>query len=74
LEKPEVKVVEGGTLAWGVEQAIKKAKEMPNVIFDLGEVGKEPMIRVLGRTATEVVLKTLSAINTLKRKPRKKQG
>ena len=26
LEKPEVKVVEGGTLAWGVEQAIKKAK------------------------------------------------
>jgi len=47
---------------------------MPNVIFDLVEVGKEPMIRVLGRTATEVVLKTLSALNTLKRKPRKKQG
>ncbi|MEM2851037.1 MAG: bifunctional hydroxymethylpyrimidine kinase/phosphomethylpyrimidine kinase [Candidatus Bathyarchaeia archaeon] len=74
LEKPEVKLVEGGTLVWGIEQAIRMAKEMPNVIFDLGEIGKEPMIRVLGKTATEVVLKTLSAINALKKTSRKRQG
>ena len=73
LELPEVKVIEGGTLTWGVEQAIKETKEMPSVIFDLGEVGKEPMIRVLGKTATEVVLKTFSAINALKKKRGKKQ-
>jgi len=73
LELPEVKVVEGGTLAWGVEQAIKKTKGMPTVIFDLGEVGKEPMIRVLGKTATEVVLKSFSAINALKGKHGKRQ-
>jgi len=73
LELPEVKVVEGGTLAWGIEQAIKKTEEIPSVIFDLGEVGKEPMIRVLGKTATEVVLKTFSAINALKGKRGKKQ-
>ena len=70
---PEVKVVEGGTLAWGVEQAIKKTEEIPSVIFDLGEVGKEPMIRVLGKTATEVVLKSFSAINALKGKHGKRQ-
>ena len=65
LEPVEVKAVEGRTLRWGVEEAIKRAGCVPDVIYDLGEVGKEPMIRVLGRTATEVVSKALKAIAEL---------
>ncbi len=66
LEPPEVKVKEGGTLAWGVEEAIKAAGKVPDVVSDLGEVGKEPMIRVLGSSAMDVVEKTLVSVKQRK--------
>ena len=68
LEPPKVKALEGGTLVWGVERAIKAVGKVPDVIFDLGEVGKEPMIRVLGSSATSVVEKALTPILGVKRK------
>ncbi len=42
------------TMVWGTEQAIKKAGKVPDVIFDRGTVGKEPMVRLLGPSATRV--------------------
>jgi hydroxymethylpyrimidine/phosphomethylpyrimidine kinase len=42
-----------------VEQVLRKAKKMPDLIYDRGDVGKEPMIRVLGRDPEEVVKKVL---------------
>jgi len=39
---------------------------VPDVIYDLGEVGKEPMIRVLGTSATNAVEKALTAIRSTK--------
>jgi len=68
LEPSSVKVVEGGTLAWGVEKAIRAAGKVPDVIYDLGEVGKEPMIRMLGSSATSVVEKALTSVLAVKRK------
>jgi len=62
LEPPEVKAMEGGTLVWGVEEAIKAVGGVPDVVYDLGEVGKEPMIRVLGNSAMDVVEKALASI------------
>lgn len=62
LEPPEVKVMEGGTLVWGVEEAIKAVEGVPDVVYDLGEVGKEPMIRILGNSAMDVVEKALASI------------
>lgn len=64
-EPRAVKAIEGGTLSWGTEQAIKKIGKVPDAIFDIGEPGKEPMIRVLGTTATEVVKKALAATRDL---------
>lgn len=64
-EPAEVKAVEGKTLSWGTEQAIRKIGKVPDVIYDLGEVGKEPMIRILGPSATKVVEKAISAIREL---------
>jgi hydroxymethylpyrimidine/phosphomethylpyrimidine kinase len=58
-EPPEVKAREGSTLEWGTESVLSKETQIPDVIYDLGEVGKEPMIRVLGRTPDEVVGKVL---------------
>lgn len=48
-EPPGVK-----TMVWGTEQAIKKMGKVPDVIFDRGGLGKEPMVRLLGRSAHEV--------------------
>ena len=66
LEPPKVKVTEGETLVWGVEEAIKAAGRVPDVVYDLGEVGKEPMIRVLGDSAMDVVEKALASVKQRK--------
>jgi hydroxymethylpyrimidine kinase/phosphomethylpyrimidine kinase len=59
LEPRTVKAREGSSLEWGTEEVLKKAKAVPDFIYDEGDVGKEPMIRVLGRTPRDVVQKIL---------------
>lgn len=61
LEPKEVKEEEGSSLEWGVSEVIRRLKRIPDFIYDEGDVGKEPMIRVLGRTPSEVVEKILRA-------------
>lgn len=58
-EPEEVKAPEGGTLEWGTIEAIRTSIEWPDMIFDRGEVGKEPMIRVLGTDPSDVLRKLL---------------
>lgn len=58
-EPPDVKEREGATTRWGAEQALKALGRAPDVIYHEGDVGKEPMIVVLGRTATEAVRRAL---------------
>jgi hydroxymethylpyrimidine kinase/phosphomethylpyrimidine kinase len=50
---------EVATMEWGVGEAIKRAGRVPDVIFDTGGVGKEAMIRLLGRDAIEVAGRAL---------------
>lgn len=57
LEPKEVKEMEGSSLEWGVSEVIRKLNRIPDFIYDEGDVGKEPMIRVLGRTPIEIVQK-----------------
>jgi len=59
LEPKKVKKQEGSSLEWGVGEVLGKMKRVPDFIYDEGDVGKEPMIRVLGRTPMEVVQKIL---------------
>ena len=59
LEPKKVKEEEGSSLEWGVKEVLKKMKRVPDFIYDEGDVGKEPMIRVLGRNPLEVVEKIL---------------
>jgi hydroxymethylpyrimidine/phosphomethylpyrimidine kinase len=61
-EPAGVKKKEGSTLSWGVHQVLQRSKKMPDIIFDRGGVGKEPMVRVLGRDPVEVVSKVLSLL------------
>jgi len=64
LEPKLVKEREGSSLEWGVGEVLKREKEIPDFIYDLGDTGKEPMIRALGRTPLEVVDKITQAFRT----------
>jgi len=56
-EPKEIKEREGSTLEWGTGEAIRQASEIPDLIFDRGEVGKEPMVRILGTDPDDVLRK-----------------
>lgn len=58
-EPEDVKEREGGSLEWGTQRVLSEGAGVPDMIFDRGDIGKEPMIRILGRTPDEVVDKVL---------------
>jgi hydroxymethylpyrimidine/phosphomethylpyrimidine kinase len=64
-EPPEIKAREGGTLAWGVAGVLKPGEPPPDLIFDQGDWGKEPMIRILGPNPMAVAEKALALKNAL---------
>ena len=64
-EPPAVKAREGGTLAWGVASVLKPGAPPPDLIYDRGDWGKEPMIRILGPTPMSVAEKALALKNAL---------
>ncbi|MCK5112114.1 MAG: bifunctional hydroxymethylpyrimidine kinase/phosphomethylpyrimidine kinase [Thermoplasmatales archaeon] len=45
------------TIEWGTKHAIPKLGFVPDVIYDTGDIGKEPMIRVLGNNPEDVLSK-----------------
>jgi hydroxymethylpyrimidine/phosphomethylpyrimidine kinase len=45
------------SMNWGVHEAIKAYGGVPDVIYDTGGVGKEPMIRLLGESPEDVLSK-----------------
>ncbi len=51
---------EGLTFDWGVDEVIQGMGMVPDVIYDLGGLGKAAMVRVLGHDALEVARKTLT--------------
>ncbi len=62
LEPKKVKTKEGSSLEWGVGEVLRKMRRVPDFIYDQGDVGKEPMIRVLGKDPMEVVSKILKGL------------
>ncbi len=58
-EPRQIKEKEGSTLEWGTANAIRKAGYVPDIIYDLGGMGKEEMVRVIApdiETLTDRVL------------------
>jgi predicted fused transcriptional regulator/phosphomethylpyrimidine kinase/predicted transcriptional regulator len=53
-EPTNIKDVDGLTIPWGIEQAMKKSSGIPTLIYDTGGIGKEPMIFLFGTTPQKV--------------------
>lgn len=51
-EPPQV-----SSMDWGTTNALQDSTICPDLIFDTGGIGKEPMIRLLGKTPAEVIKK-----------------
>lgn len=65
-EPAAIKAREGSTLAWGVASVLSPDEPPPDIIFDEGDWGKEPMLRLLGRDPLEVVGKALALQQALR--------
>jgi hydroxymethylpyrimidine kinase / phosphomethylpyrimidine kinase / thiamine-phosphate diphosphorylase len=59
-EPQEISQEEGHSLAWGIERVLSTTDKIPDVIYDEGGWGKEPMIRVLGKDPQDVVRKIIA--------------
>ncbi len=60
-KEPKNVKIQGSTIRWGINSAIKNSKTVPDIIFHKGDFGKEPMIIVFGKTP-ENVLEKISKI------------
>jgi hydroxymethylpyrimidine/phosphomethylpyrimidine kinase len=65
LEPEDVKGREGGTIPWGTEQAIRNVGKVPDVIYHLGDFGKEPMAVILGKSACQITRTALEIAEIL---------
>jgi len=65
-EEPEdIKRMEGMTTKWGAGEAVKREGDVPDVIYHLGDWGKEPMLVLVGETATQVAGWTIQVMERL---------
>lgn len=62
LESSRYKKKEGTTISWGIRDATKDEKILPDVIYHKGDVGKEPMILIFGKTPIQVLTKLVKII------------
>jgi hydroxymethylpyrimidine kinase/phosphomethylpyrimidine kinase len=58
-EPKVIKEKEGSSLDWGVTEAFRNAKKPFDAVYDEGDVGKEPVIRIFGTDPFDVAKKVL---------------
>jgi hydroxymethylpyrimidine/phosphomethylpyrimidine kinase len=58
-EPDKIKRKEGASLSWGIERLLSKKRIIPDIIYDQGDRGKEPMVRIIGKNPCEVAEKAL---------------
>ncbi len=67
-EPDEVKRVEGSTLEWGTLSVLRRCGYAPEAIYDEGDVGKEPMVRIFGTHALEVAGRVTAVARELRKR------
>ncbi|MFX1258760.1 MAG: bifunctional hydroxymethylpyrimidine kinase/phosphomethylpyrimidine kinase [Promethearchaeota archaeon] len=60
----EVKNEEFSTMQWLIKESIKSGK-IPDIIWDKGAIGKEPMVRLFGKNSEDMILKLTKIIDLL---------
>jgi hydroxymethylpyrimidine kinase/phosphomethylpyrimidine kinase len=58
-EPKKIRVREGSSLEWGTQKALVDYGSVPDIIYDLGGIRKEEMIRVIAEDIESLINKTL---------------
>jgi len=67
-EQPEeVKKKEYSTMQWLIKESITKTGNIPDIIWDKGSVGKEPMMRLFGNNSKDIIRKLKQIIDLIKK-------
>ncbi|UCC21097.1 MAG: hypothetical protein JSV62_07425 [Promethearchaeota archaeon] len=67
--QPEnVKEKEYSTMQWLINESVKKMGKIPDIIWDKGAIGKEPMMRLFGKNSNDIIRKLEQIINLIKNK------
>jgi hydroxymethylpyrimidine/phosphomethylpyrimidine kinase len=53
----EIKKKEFSTMQWLIKESIEKSGRIPDIIWDKGAMGKEPMIRLFGKNSKDMISK-----------------
>jgi len=67
-EPEETKRTEGMTITWGAKEAVKEVGKTPDVIYHRGDIGKEPMIVILGQEAYDLAKLTIQLARRVENK------
>ncbi|MFX0000748.1 MAG: thiamine-phosphate synthase family protein [Candidatus Hodarchaeota archaeon] len=67
-EQPEsVKEKEYSTMQWLINESVKKKGKIPDIIWDKGAIGKEPMMRLFGKNSNDIISKLDQIIKLIKK-------
>jgi len=61
----EVKTEEYSTMQWLIKESVSKMGKIPDIIWDKGAVGKEPIIRLFGKNSKDMIEKLKKIMNII---------
>ncbi len=64
--QPEtIKEKEFSTMQWLIKESIEKLEKIPDIIWDKGSIGKEPMMRLFGKNSQNMIAKINKIIDVI---------
>ena len=65
-EQPEeIKMKEFSTMQWIIKKSIEKIGKIPDIVWDKGALGKEPMMRLFGKNSKDIITKLKKIIDAI---------
>ena len=64
----DIEKKEYSTMQWLIKESVKKIGKIPDIIWDKGSVGKEPMMRIFGRNSKEMISKLKKILDLIEAK------
>jgi hydroxymethylpyrimidine/phosphomethylpyrimidine kinase len=52
-------------MRWLIEESINKMGEIPDLIWDKGSIGKEPMVRLFSKTSKDMIEKLIKIVRVI---------
>jgi hydroxymethylpyrimidine kinase/phosphomethylpyrimidine kinase len=65
-QPPNISLKEESTMQWVIKNVFEKYKIIPDIIWDKGALGKEPIMRLLAKDATNMIMKLQKILYYLK--------